>query len=54
MTIKDVRAFAIDEAANMPVNKKATGVDLPTAHDLVVMIPNWLTVNLSAETVPFS
>jgi hypothetical protein len=49
----DVKAFAIDETTNAPVNKVVSGVNLPSANDLVVMVPNWSTVDLSAEIVPF-
>jgi hypothetical protein len=50
----EVRAFAVAQPTNTPVNKKLVGVSVPAAHDLVVLVPNWAAVDLNAQTVAFT
>jgi hypothetical protein len=47
-----VKAFSVDKANNLPVNKN-TAVNLPTNHDLVVTVGDWINIDLNAETVAF-
>jgi hypothetical protein len=47
-----VKAFSVDKANNVPINKNA-GVVLPNNHDLIVTVGNWNTVDLNVETLAF-
>ena len=49
----DVRAFAVDKVTKTPQNQSATGVNLPTAHDLVVAVPDWSKISLAVQAVSF-
>lgn len=49
----DVRAFAVDKVTKSPQNQSATGVNLPTQHDLVVAVPDWSKISLAVQAVSF-
>ncbi|PYP88877.1 MAG: hypothetical protein DMG65_14615 [Candidatus Angelobacter sp. Gp1-AA117] len=49
----DVRAFAVDKVTKTPQNQSATGVNLPTQHDLVVAVPDWSKISLAVQAVSF-
>ncbi|MBD2504169.1 hypothetical protein [Anabaena azotica] len=50
----EVRAFSVNEATKIPVNKKFAGVNLPLKHDLLVTVPNWDTLEMNVEALSFS
>ncbi|MCX6213075.1 IPT/TIG domain-containing protein [Spirosoma sp.] len=47
-----VKAFAVDKATNVPVNKMAP-ISLPTNNDLIVTVGNWNTIDLTVEALGF-
>lgn len=49
----EVRAFSIDRQTNRPLNRKFTGVAVPSQHDLVVAVPDWETLDVSVEALSF-
>jgi hypothetical protein len=49
----DVSAFAIAEGDATGINRAVIGLQLPSQHDLVVVIPDWNQVNLSAQALSF-
>lgn len=49
----EVRALAIDRATNTPLRKQFSNVNLPSAHDLVVAVPDWTTLNAEVQTLSF-
>lgn len=49
-----IRGFTVAQPANTPVNKELENVSVLSAHDLVVLVPNWDTLGLNAQTVAFA
>lgn len=49
----EVKAFAISQATNTPVNRQVTGISLPADHDLAVTVSDWSAVDLQAEALAF-
>ncbi|MCI5130675.1 MAG: hypothetical protein D3904_03960 [Candidatus Electrothrix sp. EH2] len=47
-----VKAFSVDKANNLPVNKNASK-SLPTDHDLIITVTNWNSVDFNIETISF-
>jgi len=49
----DVSAFAIAKGDATGINKAVIGLQLPSQHDLVVAIPDWNQINISAQALSF-
>lgn len=49
----NVKAFAIAETTNTPVNRQMTGINLPANHDLAVTVTDWAAVDIQVEALAF-
>jgi hypothetical protein len=49
----EVRAFVLDRAANVPLNKQFANVVFPTGHDLMVTVQDWATLSADVQTLSF-
>lgn len=49
-----VSAFSLDSSTNVHAANNVPQLQLPTQHDLVVTVPDWTAVNVSAQAVSFN
>jgi hypothetical protein len=49
----EVRAFVLDRASNVPINKQFANVNLPSQNDLMVAVQNWTTLDASVQALSF-